>query len=83
MKTLLALVAVPVIALAQNGRNGRPPQPPPEAFAACSSAKEGDACTVVLRDRDVDGTCATFADGRRACRPNHPPPPPPDDGDQR
>ena len=58
----------------------RPPprQPPREAFAACASAKRGDACTVALGDRSIDGTCEAFPDtGALACRPLHPPGRPP------
>jgi hypothetical protein len=52
-------------------------RPPKEAFDACADAKEGDACTVKLPDRTLDGTCASFAGGGLACRPNGAPPPPP------
>ncbi len=50
--------------------------PPPEAFTACASATQGDACTVSFGGHDMSGTCEPFADGGLACRPDHPPPPP-------
>jgi hypothetical protein len=55
---------------------GPPRTPPKEAFEACASSHEGDACTVKLPDRELDGVCTTFRDAGLACRPNRPPPPP-------
>jgi hypothetical protein len=52
-----------------------PRSPPPEAFEACSSLHEGDACVVKLGDTDLDGICHAFRDEGLACRPNHMPPP--------
>src|SRR5262245_46463794 len=55
-----------------------PEHPPKEAFDACTNHKQGDACTVKLRDFTLDGTCITLPDqADLVCRPNHPPPPPP------
>jgi hypothetical protein len=54
-----------------------PRAPPPEAFAACTDSKEGDACAVKLRDRSLDGKCQAFEDKRLFCMPNEMPPPPP------
>jgi hypothetical protein len=72
---LVASLVSPLAALAQ----GRPPHAPPkEAFEACASAKEGDACTVTFGDHEIKGTCASFPGGESlACRPNGPPPGPP------
>ncbi len=57
---------------------GPPPGggPPPEAIAACASAKEGDACTVKLGDRELQGTCDVTPDRVLVCRPAGCPPPP-------
>jgi hypothetical protein len=57
-------------------------RPPEEAFTACASAQEGDACTVTLPNHEVHGTCMKVpADvegdaGKLFCRPPHPPHPP-------
>lgn len=56
-----------------------PPSPPQEAFDACASSKEGDACSVSFQGHSIAGTCATFPGSNKlACRPNGPPPPPPE-----
>jgi hypothetical protein len=79
---LLAAAAMLVTALPfAIARADRPPprQPPKEAFAACASAKRGDACTVSLGDRAITGTCEAFPDtAALACRPSRPPGPPPE-----
>lgn len=58
-----------------------PPAPPPlpaEAYSACASKSAGDACTIQLRDRTLEGSCAAAANEQRLhCRPNGPPPGPP------
>lgn len=63
---------------------GPPPhghRPPDAAFAVCASLKEGDACTVELHDKTVDGKCRkvpphiTEDAGKLFCGPPHPPPP--------
>jgi hypothetical protein len=79
------LVAVIGIAAA-DGHHGAPPRrphrPPPEAVAACKDKHSGDACTVQLRDRSIDGVCKAppdaDGDGTLACMPEHPPGPPPE-----
>jgi hypothetical protein len=69
----VALSTAPRKALAQSG----PPRIPDEAFAACESKVEGDACTVQLRERELKGTCVKEPSGSRlACRPDDMPPPP-------
>ncbi len=56
-----------------------PPTPPQEAFDACASSKEGDACSVSFQGHTIAGTCAAFpGSSKLACRPNGPPPPPPE-----
>lgn len=78
---LLAAAALLVTALPfAIARADHPPprQPPKAAFDACASAKRGDACTVALGDRSIDGTCEAFPDtAALACRPLRPPGPPP------
>ena len=49
-----------------------PPSPPPEAVQACSGKSIGDACEVSFGTRSEAGTCAAFADGVVACRPDRP-----------
>lgn len=57
----------------------RPHGPPKEAFEACQSKSEGDACTVALRDREITGSCVQGLDEVLFCMPDEPPPPPPGD----
>jgi hypothetical protein len=53
-----------------------PPQLPPEAYAACDSKQEGDACSVQIRDREIQGTCTSGdSTGKLFCRLSGPPPP--------
>lgn len=59
----------------------RPPRrkPPQEAFAACASARQGDTCSVTLREHTITGTCATLPDtSALVCKPDRPPGPPPE-----
>ena len=58
--------------------------PPPAAFDACKSKAVGDACTVSLHDREINGKCESPPPGSEqagpACRPEgmrhrHGPPP--------
>lgn len=59
------------------GHRGPPRQPPPEAFTACESHNNGDACTVSFHGNEITGTCMQFPEGQRLfCRPTHMPPPP-------
>ena len=70
---------VSLVALVQRARADGPPPLPPEAYAACESKSEGEACTVQLRDREIHGTCAPDREGKRLfCRPSDMPPPPPE-----
>lgn len=77
---ILVAVAVSLATLAPSARADGPPPLPPEAYAACESKAEGDACSVQLRDREAHGQCAPDRDGKRLfCRLDDPPPPPPPD----
>lgn len=78
MKLLAAALLAAVLPLAIASADRPPPrQPPQAAFDACARAKRGDACTVALGDRSIDGTCEQFPDtAALACRPLHPPDPP-------
>ena len=79
-----ALLGLSAAALAQPQQrpDGPPRQPPPEAFSACANHREGDACTVAIFGRTIEGTCATFPPQPQqglVCRPSHLPggaPPP-------
>ena len=60
-----------------------PPPLPPEAYAACESKAEGDACMVQIHEHEVHGKCAPDREGKGLfCRPEGmpPAPPPPPDG---
>jgi hypothetical protein len=51
--------------------------PPPEAvFAACDNKADGDACSVTLENRTIDGSCRTphhdAGTARLLCAPAHP-----------
>jgi hypothetical protein len=52
------------------------PHPPPEALAACDGKESGDACSVALPDRTLNGTCLAPPGKRLACIPEGAPPPP-------
>ena len=56
-----------------------PHKPPQEAFDACKSHSEGDACTVTFNGHTLNGTCRKGPNGETdlACVPAHPPGPPP------
>jgi hypothetical protein len=74
----LSVTAIALAALATSARADGPPPLPPEAYAACESKADGEACTVQLHDREIHGTCAPDREGKRLfCRPNDMPPPPP------
>lgn len=69
--SLAAIIGLSVTATAD------PPHLPPEAYAACASKANGDPCSVTLRDRTMEGTCAPHSsDARLFCRLKSPPPPP-------
>jgi hypothetical protein len=55
-------------------------EPPAEAIAACDGRAAGDACSVTIGDRTIDGTCRSGRDGKGplACRPARPHAPPPE-----
>jgi hypothetical protein len=73
---LVALIPCAVAVAYADSDGGCPRRgPPEEAFTACASAKEGDACTVTFGDRAIAGTCEPFGDRGLACRPDGPPPP--------
>jgi hypothetical protein len=57
----------------------RPPRgPPPEALAACTDLAAGEACTVVVGELLVEGSCRSGPRGTEplACAPQGRPPPP-------
>ena len=76
----LFAAAIPFAAFADRPAHPHPPRKPPqEALDACAKAKQGDACSVKLRDRTIEGTCEAFPELTvLACRPAKPPGPPPD-----
>jgi hypothetical protein len=75
---LLPVALVLAIAGSSPARADGPPSPPPEAYAACASKADGDACTVQIHDQQIQGTCAPDREGKGLfCRPDHMPCPPP------
>ena len=78
---LLAFSGLVAVAAADEPAQPRKRRPPPEAIKACEALAPGDACTVELPDRKIDGTCREAPDGEGplACVPKHAPPPPPAD----
>jgi len=72
----VAATFVGAMAAAATVRAERPPLPE-EAFTACASSAEGDACSVQFRDQTITGTCQTEPSaGKLFCRPDRPPPRP-------
>jgi hypothetical protein len=72
---LFATIAVLTSTTGKASAEGPPPLPP-EAYAACDSKREGDACSVQIRDREIQGTCTSGdTTGKLFCRPSGPPPP--------
>ncbi|MDP9035988.1 MAG: hypothetical protein M3O50_14405 [Myxococcota bacterium] len=75
-RTLCALAIAVASATTGNARAEGLPPLPPEAYAACDSKREGDTCSVQIRDREIQGTCsAGDGSGKLFCRPSGPPPP--------
>jgi hypothetical protein len=73
----LALTTALVLADEPAPPPGAPPLPP-EAYAACDSKADGDACTVTIRDHQIDGVCRPApSDKRLFCLPKGLPPPRP------
>ena len=71
----LPVLAILSLAPSSQAQPPSPPRTPPkEAFDACASLHEGDACTVKFSERTLDGVCTAFQDSGLACRPNRPPP---------
>jgi hypothetical protein len=71
---VLATCTTPRIAVAQSG----PPPIPQEAYTACESKAESDACTVHFGDRELEGSCVKEPSGSRlVCLPKDLPSPPP------
>ena len=81
MKHLLTIVLSSSLATAfvgavaaDNDPPPRRPPPPQEAFDACASAKDGDACSFTTPRGTLDGTCRTPPDlDRLICVPTRPP----------
>ncbi len=72
---LIAAIAALTSTTGTASAEGRPPLPP-EAYAACDSKREGDACSVQIRDREIQGTCTSGDTTEKLfCRPSEPPPP--------
>jgi hypothetical protein len=59
-------------------------KPPQEAFDACKSLSEGDACSVNFDGHTMSGTCRKGPHGESelACVPARPPGPPPSGSNQ-
>lgn len=82
MKPVLicALLLAAVTAVAQPPAGPPPGQhrgPPPEALAACKTAKAGADCNFTHDGRTMKGSCWAPEGRPLACRPKDAPPPPP------
>lgn len=81
MKNPLLTCALLAAALGASAQPGPPPGgehrgPPPEALAACKTAKAGADCSFSQGDRTVKGSCWAPEGKPLACRPKDMPPPP-------
>jgi hypothetical protein len=77
-RTLLVASVLTAVGSVAFAAEADPPPLPPEAYTACASKSEGDACTVTMHDKTIDGTCATHPNETKLhCRPSGPPPGPP------
>jgi hypothetical protein len=76
--SVLAAIAAACFATASSAQAEGPPPLPPEAYAACASKADGDACTVRFHDREMQGICAPDREGNGLfCRLNQLPAPGP------
>lgn len=75
----LLLASVAAFAQPQGGPppGGEHRGPPPEALAACKTAKAGADCTFTQGERSMKGSCWAPEGKPLACRPKDMPPPPP------
>jgi hypothetical protein len=82
MRTTLFLPLLLAAAAAHAQPQGGPPGgehrgPPPEALAACKTAKSGAECSFTHEGRTMKGSCWAPEGRPLACRPKDMPPPPP------
>ena len=77
--SLLLALALGASAQPQGGPppDGEHRGPPPEAMAACKTAKAGADCSFTQGNRTVKGSCWAPEGKALACRPKDMPPPPP------
>ena len=81
-KTTLIGCALLLAALGASAQppSGPPPGehrgPPPEAVAACKTAKAGAECSFTQQNRTEKGSCWAPKGKTLACQPNDMPPPP-------
>lgn len=74
-RLVLSLLFVPCLLVSAPSAFAEPPAPPAEAYAACQSKSEREACTVTFREHTIEGTCFLHpSDQRLFCRPSGPPP---------
>jgi hypothetical protein len=82
MKRLAAasLIAISLpLALAVASDRPPPRKPPQAAIDACAKSSKGDACSVTLGARTMNGTCEPMpSSSTLACRLERPPGPPPE-----
>lgn len=83
MKTALFLgLLLAALGASAQPQGGPPPGgehrgPPPEALAACKTAKAGADCSFSHENRTMKGSCWAPEGRPLACRPKDAPPPPP------
>jgi hypothetical protein len=77
MVSFVTTLVTPLSALSQpsgqsqqsGGQGDRPPMPPQEAFSACKSKKQGDACEFSVSGKTMSGTCWAPESKPIACKP--------------
>lgn len=80
-RLMLGSVLLAVTAAFAQPPEGPPPRgerrgPPPEALAACKTAKAGADCSFTQGERSTKGSCWAPEGKPLACRPKDMPPPP-------
>lgn len=78
---ICSLLLATALGASAQPQGGPPPGehrgPPPEALAACKTAKSGADCSFTQGSRTTKGSCWAPEGKALACRPKDMPPPPP------
>lgn len=74
----LTIVSLPFALAAADDHRPPPRKPPQAAIDACAKSSRGDACSVKIGDRTINGTCENIPQASAlVCHPDRPPGPPP------